>query len=103
MRHGLILLCAVLVLHIRWEPDDVAGTDLFDRAALPLDEPTAARDDESLSQRMRVPCGTRPGLERHAQRVRTTLIFRLEQAIKSDITGEVLFGPLPSMVSNSRL
>ena len=48
------------------EPDDVAGADFLDRAALALDPAAAGGDDQGLAQRMRVPGGARAGLERDA-------------------------------------
>lgn len=44
--HRLLRFDTVPVLLVRGEPDNVAGADLFIRAALTLDEPTTARDHE---------------------------------------------------------
>src|SRR5256885_249898 len=46
VRHGRGRCRSVPVLLARREPDHVAGTDLLDRAALPLDPAAAGRDDE---------------------------------------------------------
>src|SRR5215210_7871526 len=50
---------AVPVLDARREPDHVAGPDLLLRAAPLLYPPEARRDDEGLSDRVRVPSRAR--------------------------------------------
>ena len=66
MGHGGGRRGTVPMLFARREPDDVAGPDLLDRAALAL-RPAAARgDDEGLAERMGVPGGARAGFERDA-------------------------------------
>jgi hypothetical protein len=42
------------------------GWILLDRAAFVLNPTAASRDDESLTERMRVPCSPRAGLESYA-------------------------------------
>ena len=71
MRHGRGRRGTVPVLLARREPDHVAGMDLLDRAALPLDPAAAGRDDEGLAQRVGVPRRPGPGLERDAGTGRT--------------------------------
>ena len=57
---------AVPVLLAGREPDDVSGPDFLDWAAPSLCQAGAGRDDESLTERMRVPCSARARLERYA-------------------------------------
>lgn len=45
--------------------DDVAGTDLFNRAAFGLNASDALGDDQRLAKRMGVPSGSGAGLEAH--------------------------------------
>jgi hypothetical protein len=53
---------AVPVSRARREPDDVAGKDIFLRAAFHLHPAAAGGDDQRLAQRMGVPGGARaPG------------------------------------------
>ena len=66
--HGRGRRGAVPVLLARREPDDIAGPDLLDRAALALDPAAAGRDDQRLAERMRVPGGAGAGLEGDARR-----------------------------------
>ena len=44
------------------EPDDVAGADLLDRPAVPLNASTARRDDQRLPEWVRVPGGASTGV-----------------------------------------
>ena len=50
----------------RRKPNDIAGPDLLDRSAFALGPPAASRDDEGLTERMRMPSSPRPGLEGYA-------------------------------------
>src|SRR5205814_636016 len=47
------------------EPDDIAGTDLFDRSAVALHQAQPKRHDQNLAEWMGVPGGTRSRFERH--------------------------------------
>jgi hypothetical protein len=47
----------------RREPDNVARPDLLNLPTLPLRKAAACRHDQRLTERMRVPGGTRAGLE----------------------------------------
>ncbi len=78
----------VPMLLARREPDHVAGMDLLDRAALPLDPAAAGRDDQGLPQRMGVPGRPGPGLERDAGTGRTCRGVCLEQRVDADRAGE---------------
>src|SRR5436309_6891233 len=53
----------VPVLLPRREPDHVAGTDLLDGTSVALHTAAAGRDDQGLSQRVRMPRRPGPGLE----------------------------------------
>lgn len=49
-----------------WKPDHVTGPNLLNKAALALRPTATARDNERLTERMRVPRGARAGFERHS-------------------------------------
>jgi hypothetical protein len=55
MAHGCRCCGAVPVLFAGRKPNDIAGPNFFDRAALTLHLPAASGDDQSLAKRMRVP------------------------------------------------
>ena len=63
MRHGGRRRGAVPVLLAGRKPDDVAGPDFLDRAALALRPAAAGGDDQGLAERMGVPGGAGAGLE----------------------------------------
>ena len=63
------------------EPDHIPGLDLLDRAAFALNPTAASRDDESLTERMRVPCSPRARLERYAGTLNKCRIRRLKKGI----------------------
>ena len=94
VRHGRTRRRPVPVLLARREPDHVAGTDLLDRATLPLDPAAAGRDDEGLAQRVGVPGRPGPGLQRDAVAGRTGWHFRREQRVDADRAGEPVGRPL---------
>ena len=50
----------------RGEPDHVAGTNLLDGSAFALNPSAASHDNESLTERMGMPCGPRAGFEGYA-------------------------------------
>ena len=66
------------------EPDDVAGTDVLDRAAFALDAAGAGRDQEGLAERVGVPGGPCPGLERDAGAGDPGGCGRLEEGVDPD-------------------
>src|SRR5436853_4050878 len=66
VRHGSGLSCAMPVLLAGREPDHVTGPDLLNRSTFALSPAAARRDDESLAERMSVPCSSRARLERNA-------------------------------------
>src|SRR5262249_29210893 len=56
--------CAAMPVLFAWRnPDDVAGLDLLDGLALRLEASNSRNHVERLSKRMRVPRGSRAGLE----------------------------------------
>jgi len=61
------------------DPDHITGPDLLDRAGFALSPATASRDDESLTNRMRVPCSPRARLERYAGSLNKCRIGRLKK------------------------
>ena len=61
------------------KPDDVARADLLFRTTLDLDPAAAGCDDQSLSQRMRMPGGASAGLERNRSTAHTGRCAALER------------------------
>jgi len=53
------------VFHSRWNPDNISLSDLLDRASPLLNPARAGGDDQDLTERVRVPCTPRAGLERN--------------------------------------
>ena len=47
------------------EPDHITGPDLFDKSALALNPAAPGAHDQSLTERVRMPCAPRAGLERN--------------------------------------
>ena len=66
MRHSRRRGGAMPVLLAGREPDHITGPDLLDRSAFALNPAAAGRDDESLTEWMRVPCSPRARLEGYA-------------------------------------
>ena len=60
------------------EPDHITGPDLLDRSAFALNPAAASRDDESLTEWMRMPCSPRAGLESYAGTLNERRIGRLK-------------------------
>src|SRR5256885_1674790 len=88
VRHRCRGRSAMPVFLARREPDHIAGTDLLDRSAFPLSPTATSRDDESLTERMRVPCSPRTRLERHARALNKCWIRGLKKRINSDRASE---------------
>src|SRR5260221_11659103 len=59
MGHGRGRRCAMPMLLARRARDHVTRTNHPDRTAPALDQPAARRDDQSLTQRVGVPCAAR--------------------------------------------
>src|SRR5437867_10587243 len=66
VRHGRGRRGPVPVLLAGREPDHVPGSDLLDGPACALGPAAAGRDDESLTEWMRVPCSPCARLEGYA-------------------------------------
>src|SRR3954451_611280 len=64
--HGRSWCAPVPVLLAGREPDHVTRPDFLDRSAPTLRPATACRDDESLTERVRMPCSPRTRLESDA-------------------------------------
>src|SRR5580692_190236 len=69
----------VPVLLAGGEPHHIAGTDLLDGSAFALRPAAASRDDESLAERVRVPCRTRTRLEGDAGTLDQCRVGRLKK------------------------
>src|SRR6266849_9695427 len=65
VRHCCIWRSTVPVLHPRRNPDDIALSNLLDRASPLLNPACAVRHDQDLTERVRMPCAPRAELERH--------------------------------------
>src|SRR6266566_3865233 len=69
---------AVPMLLPRRNPDHVTRPNFLDRTSPALDPAAAGRDDESLTERVRVPCGPRARLESYAGALNACRIGRLK-------------------------
>src|SRR5207244_5202635 len=83
VRHGSGLRCAMPVLLAGREPDHVIGSDLLDRSTFALSPAAARRDDQSLAERMSVPCSSRARLESNASPLNKGGIGCLKKRIDS--------------------
>src|ERR1039458_327183 len=82
--------CSVPMLLSRCKPDDIAGPDLLDWAAPALRATTARHDNQSLTERVRMPCGASAGLEGNTGANNTRGVTRLKQRIDLDRARKVL-------------
>jgi hypothetical protein len=89
VRHRRCRRRTVPVLVVRRTPDDIAGADFLDRPAFALRPADARRDDQRLSERMRVPCGARAGLERDNRPADAGGVGALKGRVYPDIAGEL--------------
>jgi len=80
------------VLLVRLEPDDVAGSDLLDRAAFPLRAAETGGDKERLAERVRMPRGARARLKGGSGRAQPAAAA--EPGVDPDSPGELILGPL---------
>jgi hypothetical protein len=101
VRHCSRRRCAVPVLFTRREPDYVTWPDLLDRPTVALCPAAARRDDERLTEWVRMPCRPRTRLKCDAGSRNERRVRRLEQRIDSYCTREPLRRPLRgSLCSN---
>ena len=85
------------------KPDHITGSDFLDSPAFALSPAAASRNDESLSEGMRVPCSPRTRLERHARTLNKRRIGCLKKLIDSygasdDSDGPVAEGCEPTLL-----
>src|SRR5437016_12427312 len=95
MRHRRGRRSAMPMLFARRAPDHIAGPDDLDRAAPALHEAAAGRDDERLTERMRVPITARAWLARYVGAARPSRSGCLETLVDAYRPGEILGRPSP--------
>lgn len=88
MRHSGGRRSPMPVLLAGREPDHITGTDLLDRTSPTLCQAATGRDDERLTERMRVPCGTCARFEGNAGALNKGRIGRLKERIDPHGTSE---------------
>ena len=84
---------AVPMLLTRRNPDDVTRPNFLDRASPALCSATASRHDQSLPQRVGVPCRPSAGLESHASAKNTPRSSCLEERINPYVAGKICVRP----------
>ena len=98
--HGRGRPCAMPVFFVRRKPDHVAGTNLFNRAALSLHPAESRCNDQRLAERMGVPGRAGPGFEGDARATRPGRVGRLEERIDPYFASEPIGRPFaPILVS----
>src|SRR4051812_41802093 len=90
VRHASRCARAMPMLYPRRSPDDIARLNLLLFSTLLLYPTGAGGHNQELSERMRMPCSARTGLERDVSAGRARRLFRLEQRVDADRPGEVL-------------
>jgi hypothetical protein len=88
VRHGRSWRGSMPVLLVRREPDHITGPDLLDRAAPPLRAAKSSRDNERLTERMRMPCSPRARLEGYAGTLNKCRVRCLKKRIDSYCASE---------------
>src|SRR3954447_2312711 len=86
--HSRSVAGAMPMLFASVKPDSVTGRNLLARPALALHPSTARRDDQDLTGRMSVPCGSGARLERHESSEHISGAFGLDQRIAPNSAGE---------------
>ena len=81
VRHRCIRRSAVPVFHSRWNPDNIALSNLLARASPLLNPARAFRDDQDLAERVRMSCAPRTGLERNFPSAYARWIVRREKLL----------------------
>src|SRR4029077_10398722 len=79
---------AVPMLLTRGKPDHIAWPDFLDRATLALRPAQSRRNDQRLTEWMRMPGSARTRLESHAGATNTRRFGWLEQRINANSTGK---------------
>src|SRR5436190_18253352 len=79
---------AVPMLLVRRKPDDIARPDFLDWSALALHPAATGCDNQSLTERMRMPRGASTRLERNACAGRASWSVCLEQGIDAHRAGK---------------
>src|ERR1700730_9845884 len=79
----------------RWNPDPIPWPDLLDWTTPALRPAAAGRDDQGLTERMRMPRGTGPGLEGDAGANNSRGIGSLKERIDANRTGEPICRSFP--------
>src|SRR5690242_13079101 len=88
--HPCTRRCSVPVLFTGREPDDITRANLLNRSAFALHPAKTRGHDESLSERMSVPCGPRARLEGYARALNQRGIRCLEERIDAYVPREPL-------------
>src|ERR1700722_1537905 len=70
------------------EPDHIPGVNLLDRGTFPLNPSTACRDNQCLSERMRMPGGTRSRLKGDAGATDKRRVGCLKERVDTDSAGK---------------
>ncbi len=94
MRHRRSWTCPMPVLFVRRKPNHIAWPNLFDRSTFALRPTKPGRDDQRLTEWMRMPGGAGTRFERDACATNTCRFGRLKQRIDSDIPSEPFRGSL---------
>lgn len=70
------------------KPDNIAGVNLLNRTALPLDPPASRRDNQCLAEGMRMPRRSRSWLKRDAGARNSRRFRSLEERVNANRTGK---------------
>ena len=89
MSHTRACRSSMPVFLVRWNPDDVTLPNFLDLTAPLLNPAPASRNDQSLTQRMAVPCCPSPRLEGDAATRRVRGVICAEERINGYGTSEV--------------
>src|ERR1700722_18089831 len=82
--------CGAVPMLLAWrEHHDVAGANLLDCSALALRAAAARGNDKNLAERVRMPGGARPRLERDRVAGRSRRRARWKQRVDADDAGEI--------------
>ena len=103
MTHGRRCRSAVPVLFARRKPDDIAGADFLNRAAVSLNPAKAGAKEKGLSQRMRVPRRARTRFKGDEGTRNTGWIGGLNRGSIRTVPVNHSAGPLPDGCAPLRL